>query len=202
MRADQAPQLLWQYCCELYAEKSLTPHYLALQQDFDANVNMLLLCCYLAEQGQVLSVQQWADFVDQIRPWHDHMVVPLRTARQAACPKEFSSSIASPSTSLNAPLNTSQLSAAFWYAQLKCAELRAEKKEIEMLATMLCASNPNLFRQSVQRNKKPAERWVSTQGLLQQNMAHYCNAAALSGALLCCDEYRQLLDGLGRLATA
>ena len=72
----------WTFSLALYARAGVEPACLALQ-DAGADVNLLLLCCWLGSTGRqlerpALERLQWA-----ASPWQAELLEPLRRARRA-----------------------------------------------------------------------------------------------------------------------
>ena len=73
---------LWDYSLKLYTQEDIKQLCITLQDNYDANVNIVLWCCwYASELGQFSQ-----EFLNQIlasnAPWHDHVTRQLRQARQ------------------------------------------------------------------------------------------------------------------------
>ena len=52
-----------------------------MQNSFEADVNILLYCCWLAEQGIELDTQDIQRLIAASQPWQTSMIKPLRDAR-------------------------------------------------------------------------------------------------------------------------
>lgn len=76
---------LWQSCDLHYARhKDLC---LSLQNQFDVNVNLLLLAWYLDSRQQGLSREQWQEISQVLTRWESKLLVPYRRLRQLAKPQ-------------------------------------------------------------------------------------------------------------------
>ncbi|MGS2723423.1 TIGR02444 family protein [Porticoccus sp. GXU_MW_L64] len=71
---------LWQYSLALYP--AIEPWCLQMQDDHNANVNLLLLCCFAGSRGQNLTLSQLNDAQDCIASWDQQVVKPLRQLRR------------------------------------------------------------------------------------------------------------------------
>ncbi|MFA7554941.1 MAG: TIGR02444 family protein [Spongiibacteraceae bacterium] len=71
----------WDYSLITYARKGVERQLLALQQGSDADVNMLLCCCWLGEQGVLISTNQLRQLASACEQWRQHCLLPLRSVR-------------------------------------------------------------------------------------------------------------------------
>lgn len=74
---------LWNYSTQIYQLAEVESSCLHLQNNFDADVNILLYCCWLAEQGIELNAQDTQQLIAATQPWQTTMIKPLRAARKA-----------------------------------------------------------------------------------------------------------------------
>ncbi|MDM3870868.1 TIGR02444 family protein [Porticoccus sp. W117] len=72
--------LLWHYSLALY--KEIEPWCLQMQDDHNANVNLLLLCCFAGSRGCCLTIDQLSDAENAIASWDEQVVQPLRQLRR------------------------------------------------------------------------------------------------------------------------
>ena len=72
---------LWQYSVATYRRQGVESLLLQLQQDFAADVNMLLCCCWLGVQGQKISTEQLATLIATTASWRAECILPLRALR-------------------------------------------------------------------------------------------------------------------------
>ncbi|WP_411818465.1 TIGR02444 family protein [Hyphococcus sp. DH-69] len=81
MGAEPADTPFWHWSLAHYgaAEQSL----LRLQDEFDCDVNIILFCCWCAEEFEALSEKEMASALDLARSWTDKIVHPLRSVRRS-----------------------------------------------------------------------------------------------------------------------
>lgn len=70
----------WRYSLALYAH--MQPWCLRLQDQYGANVNLLLFCCYSGAKGHRLSQQQLAELQQLVSGWDSTVIKPLRDIRR------------------------------------------------------------------------------------------------------------------------
>jgi len=115
---------LWAFSLVVYGSAGVAQECLDLQDSCELDVNLLLFAAYMgAAEGVMLSIDDIAAAFDAAAPWHSDVVRTLREARQALKPM---------STDERDPLRPS---ASSLRAQVKNAELNAEKIEQAMLWT-------------------------------------------------------------------
>jgi len=72
---------LWDFSVRTYRSSGVSDACLSLQNDFGADVNMLLFCCWAGARNE----QFEGDLFDRVsefsRDWADGVVIPLRSAR-------------------------------------------------------------------------------------------------------------------------
>ncbi|GGP78477.1 TIGR02444 family protein [Shewanella ulleungensis] len=73
---------LWHQCEQVYTKNPNA--YLQLQDNYQVNVNLLLLAQYLDQQAFLLSAEQWQMMLDVIEKWEDSVLVPYRKLRRIA----------------------------------------------------------------------------------------------------------------------
>ena len=106
---------LWDFSLRHYAKTAVQQQCLQLQENCDANVNVVLFSLWLASLERVFEHDIVTAHVE-LQHWHQQVIVPLRQARCAA--KQFQQS-----DSL--------------YKALKKSELDAERVEQDMLCGLL-----------------------------------------------------------------
>lgn len=74
---------LWEYSLGSYKRAGVETTCLALQDEFNLNVNFLLYCCWLATQSIKMSDAELLQQVKELRYWDHEVVLPLRQARRA-----------------------------------------------------------------------------------------------------------------------
>ena len=111
----------WDFSIAVYGTKGVQDECLALQDRFGLDVNLVLLCAYLGAvhgvaltEGDVVSARQ------EVGPWQEQIVRPLRAARQTLKTIALQNAEA---TNAAAQLRT----------QVKTAELESERIEQMML---------------------------------------------------------------------
>ena len=72
----------WEFSLQLYARRGVAEASLALQERFDADVNMLFFVLWAAESHRTLSVADISELIALVQPWRDGVVRPLRVARR------------------------------------------------------------------------------------------------------------------------
>jgi uncharacterized protein (TIGR02444 family) len=76
------PDPFWDYSRALYGRPGVEACCLRLQNRRGADVNMLLLCFWLAARGHdAVGEDAVRDILARTAPWRDQVVVPLRTVR-------------------------------------------------------------------------------------------------------------------------
>lgn len=71
----------WTYSLRAYGRAGVEPACLALQEE-GANVNLLLLCCWLGAAGRRLDRRQLRRTISKTAAWQQQIVVPLRQLRR------------------------------------------------------------------------------------------------------------------------
>jgi uncharacterized protein (TIGR02444 family) len=107
---DAAAEEFWAFSLALYARPGIADACLRLQDTHGLDVNLLLLCCWLARRGCRLSAADLAAAEARAVPLRARVLEPLRAARRALKTMPGSG-------------------AAAVYAQLKQVELAAEREE-------------------------------------------------------------------------
>lgn len=73
-------QSIWQECDKAYAIKP--DAYIALQDDYKVNVNLILLAQWLDEQSIYLSAEHWQQLNEAIAGWDNTFIQPYRHLRR------------------------------------------------------------------------------------------------------------------------
>src|SRR5260370_38487408 len=109
----------WARSLALYGHREIAVACLRLQDEHGLDVNILLLCCFLARSGRGrLNTADLAAAEARVAPWRAAVIVPLRAARRAL--KRFAEpGLASSPNGL--------------YAEPERAELAAEREEQRLL---------------------------------------------------------------------
>ena len=71
----------WRFSLDFYARSGVEAACLALQEA-GANVNLLLLCCWLGRRGRRLSRQRLRLLLGAVAAWQAQVVLPLRQVRR------------------------------------------------------------------------------------------------------------------------
>jgi uncharacterized protein (TIGR02444 family) len=75
------PNPLWDYALELYGSEGVEAACLELQERHGLDVNLLLLCCWLAERGIAADEAALRQIVEMTDVWQEEVVRPLRAVR-------------------------------------------------------------------------------------------------------------------------
>jgi len=71
----------WAFSLHLYAQAGVESACLALQEE-GADVNLLLLCCWLGGTGRRLDRRRLRSVIAAVASWQEQIVVPLRLVRR------------------------------------------------------------------------------------------------------------------------
>ena len=72
---------LWTYTTQLWALPEVEPTCLELQNIYDADVNILLYCCWIGDKNLSMNEDDMQVLLDTITPWQT-MIKPLRDSRK------------------------------------------------------------------------------------------------------------------------
>lgn len=73
----------WDFSCGYYAQQSVKQACLKLQDQYQANINILLLCLWHAKSGHgILTDDKLSLAIAAISKWHSKIVLSLRKLRQ------------------------------------------------------------------------------------------------------------------------
>jgi uncharacterized protein (TIGR02444 family) len=136
----------WQFSCQIYQSPEVEPAALALQDDYELDVNLLLLCCFLGLHGVRATRETMATLDQHARAWRTVAVEPLRGLRRRL--KQDVGAV-------------SAQSAADFRAQVQSLELEAERLQQAMLFRTL--------ERLPGKNAREAER----AGLMRLNLMLY-----------------------------
>ena len=81
MNTKEAEQF-WNYSKKIY--EPLRATFLFLQDRFELDVNLLLLCFWLGKYRWVLTDKEFLVLIENVMPCRDHLIGPLRQARRFA----------------------------------------------------------------------------------------------------------------------
>lgn len=73
---------LWQFSLTVYGERCVQECCLQLQNEYDANVNLLLYCCWLAYAVVPLTRDELIDNCELVTFWHNNITCVLRSIRR------------------------------------------------------------------------------------------------------------------------
>lgn len=79
----RAPHDFWRYSLRVYRDEGVQRACLALQDGCGADVNLLLLCGWLAGRGASLDRRRLRQAIARVGDWQSQVVAPLRQARRA-----------------------------------------------------------------------------------------------------------------------
>ncbi|MBX3521188.1 MAG: TIGR02444 family protein [Xanthobacteraceae bacterium] len=86
---------LWRFSLNYYSTPDVPDICLFLQDNYNVDVNILLLILWLAASGKSLSVDEIAEIDRHVKHWRDTVIVPLRMIRRSIPkPEEASSRLA------------------------------------------------------------------------------------------------------------
>lgn len=111
---DATAEEFWAFSLALYARPDVAAACLRLQDAHALDVNLLLLCCWLARRGCRLSAADLAAAEARAAPLRTRILDPLRGARRAVKTMPVAG-------------------AAALYAQVKRVELAAEREEQRLI---------------------------------------------------------------------
>lgn len=77
------PNAFWSYSLELYRVPAVADACLVLQEDWGADVNLLLYCCWLGQAGRALDRRSLRKAIAAVSRWQAEVIKPLRQARRA-----------------------------------------------------------------------------------------------------------------------
>jgi uncharacterized protein (TIGR02444 family) len=113
---------LWTFSLAVYGAEGVADECLDLQERFELDVNLLLFAAYAgAVEGIQLNAQDIAAAAAAVSAWHAEIVRALRGVRRGLKPVSLDGG------------NPLHPAAASLRAQVKAAELKAEKIELAML---------------------------------------------------------------------
>ena len=75
------PQNFWKFSLELYDREGVAAACLALQEEYQLDVNLLLFCYWQGSNFGVIETELLRQVIDFSAEWRRHVVQPLRDAR-------------------------------------------------------------------------------------------------------------------------
>ncbi len=73
---------LWTYSVSVYEKPGVSTQLIQLQDDFGADVNLLLCACWLGQQQVLISSTQWTVLIKASAKWRAECILPLRSVRR------------------------------------------------------------------------------------------------------------------------
>ncbi len=73
---------LWEFSLAIYESKAVQNACLCLQDRHGLDVNILLLCCWLAKRGERIDSREIDVVLARTTEWQDTVIVPLRGIRR------------------------------------------------------------------------------------------------------------------------
>ncbi|EED31576.1 putative hypothetical protein TIGR02444 [gamma proteobacterium NOR5-3] len=110
-----AQERLWRFATAVYAVPAVAKACIAAQEQWAADVNLMLYVSWCAREVRQLSVDDIRTAQERCHPWREQVILPLRRQRVAW---------------------RGQDSCAQEYAEIKKLELQAERSQLDMLATL------------------------------------------------------------------
>ncbi len=140
------PDSLWNFAVNLYSQKGVESLCLQLQDDWQANIPLLLFYQWLDNSGRALTNAQAKRADEQALHWQKNIITPLRTARRA----------------LKTTAHKGELR-----QRIKSSELEAEQQllqQLECLAPEPCAQasaikHAEAYLQSLQVSEPTLKLW-------------------------------------------
>ncbi|MCW9014695.1 MAG: TIGR02444 family protein [Gammaproteobacteria bacterium] len=71
----------WNFSTQIYQQAEVESACLHLQNTYDADINILLYCCWAGEQAFSLSTDDIRELIQTAHPWQTNILKPLRDAR-------------------------------------------------------------------------------------------------------------------------
>lgn len=81
MPAKHQSESFWDFSVRTYRTEGVPDACLSLQNDYGADVNMLLYCCWVGANSGQFGTELFAQAKTFSTTWAEHVVVPLRRAR-------------------------------------------------------------------------------------------------------------------------
>ena len=73
---------MWTYSLAVYNRPGVQPLLLQLQDDFGADINLLLGCCWLAADAKALTADDLSALIRASEQWRAQCIIPLRAVRR------------------------------------------------------------------------------------------------------------------------
>lgn len=81
MPAKREIETFWDFSVRTYRTDGVPDACLSMQNDYGADVNMLLYCCWIGVHSGLLEAELFASASQFSSHWAEHVVAPLRSAR-------------------------------------------------------------------------------------------------------------------------
>ena len=81
-RAQTETTPFWRFSLHFYRQPGVSDACIALQDGCGVDVNLLLFLFWLADDGQLLSVDEVRRLDDKVRDWRNLTIIPIRDARR------------------------------------------------------------------------------------------------------------------------
>jgi len=78
----QLDNAFWRFSLAVYQNNPVKTACLSLQESYNANVNLLLLCCWLAYSVEDISQDELLETCHKIDNWHSNVTQSLRQTRR------------------------------------------------------------------------------------------------------------------------
>jgi uncharacterized protein (TIGR02444 family) len=140
---DRAGGALWAFATAFYQRPMVEAALLDLQDQDGLDVPLLIALVYAGTQGIVLDDEMLGDLCGQARAWESRAIAPLRTVRRALRPD---------------PGNPADPEHEALRAQVKAAELAAERLLLDRLETRLPGARARAPGDSIGANLKAYAR--------------------------------------------
>ena len=75
------PSEFWSYSTDVYQRPEIEKTCLEMQNQYQADINILLYCCWLGEKRIQLTEADIKTLVDTSQPWQTNILSHLRAAR-------------------------------------------------------------------------------------------------------------------------
>jgi uncharacterized protein (TIGR02444 family) len=84
MSQDSLPEndTFRQFCLTLYEAEGVEEACLDLQDRFDLDVTLILMCCWVGQHGVRLSPESLAQAEQSVKPWRETAIDPIRALRR------------------------------------------------------------------------------------------------------------------------
>lgn len=166
---------LWEFASTRYAQDGAAAACLALQDELDADVNLLLTAAWLAHRGLRWDLLQIEQIAAACAQWRALCLLPLRAIRRDL---------------------KNLAGAENWYQRLKALELEAERQQLHRIEATVAA----LFGESVA--DAAIESGSAEQALIEANLIAYLSTLPGATAARAHTDAARLAQRLTATATA